>query len=189
MDQITKTLLRTAPGSIGETAKTYATSYSKLLSRKTTNIVEFNEAFIQVIMFRVAAYERFEINDKNLLSPITNNILNPIYDFFAEMEKHIKAGLDPIEYVDNSTKFKMDLPTMILYTMMLESNNKRTGFAAADLDFMNESLKVIHQESNLACPYQSFFTETDFIQENNRKVKLFLFNTDASLAVLIRNSH
>lgn len=181
-------LLRTAPGSVGETAKTYANSYARINKVATRDKQQFDTAFKQVILFRVLAYEKFSVDDKNLLQPFKENILQPIYSFFDEIEEQMKNNISAFEYTDNRPVFQVDLPTMALYTMLLESNNKRMGFAGADEDFMFEALKVIHQEAKAECAYQSFFTEADFIEENMMKLKLFLFNVDQSLAYLIRGS-
>ncbi|HRO86101.1 MAG TPA: hypothetical protein PK110_14855 [Niabella sp.] len=188
MDYQTKTLLRTAPGSVGETAKAYANSYSRINKIGTRDIREFTNAFMQVATYRVMAYQQIGVDDQNLLSPISETIFQPIYNFFNEIEEQMKAGVPLSEYKDNRPLFKVDLPTMTLYTMLLESNNKRLGFAAADDDFMTEALKVVYQETNAGCSYQTLFTETDFMEENMLKVKLFLFNIDRSLGFLIRNS-
>lgn len=188
MDHQTRTLLRTAPGSVGETAKAYANSYSRINRINTREIREFTTGFKQVVTYRVMAYQQIGVDDQNLLSPVTETIFQPIYDFFDEIEEHMKTGVLLSEYKDNRPIFKIDLPTMSLYTMLLESNNKRLGFAAADDDFMSEALKIVHQETYSTCSYQTFFTETDFVEENMLKLKLFLFKIDRSLHFLIRNS-
>lgn len=177
MDNLLKTQIRTAPGSVGDTAKAYAKSYSSINKTCTKDLTKFTDAFRAVVAMRLMAYASLGVDDGNLLSPpVTENTFQPIYRFFDDFEeKH--GGSYAFESLGNRNHFKIDLPTMILYTMLLESNNKREGFFAfgiMDSSFINEVLRIVYQETNNVCSYQTFFPESNFIVENNHKLLLFL---------------
>ncbi len=176
MDNLLKIQLRTAPGSIGDTAKSYAKSYSSINKTCAKDLTNFTDAFRAVVAMRLMAYASLNVDDGNLLSPpVTEKTFQPIYNFFDEFEER-HGGSYAFESLGNRNHFKIDLPTMILYTMLLESKNKREGFAFGIMDssFMNEVLRIIYQETNNVCSYQTFFSESNFIVENNHKLALFL---------------
>ncbi len=186
MDAATEYLLKNGFGSIGETARAYSNSYKNLNNIRTVNEDEFNNSFLTVINFRIVAYESIGIDGGNLLIPIRLNGLNKIHAFFNEMEVYIKTEIPESEYIDKSIGLRIDLPTMILYSMILESNNKRIGFAGAREQFMRMALKIVHQEVKTVCPYQVLFSEDDFIEENYPKIYAFIHDVDNSLGDLIR---
>lgn len=189
MSALTENLLRNGSGSIGETARAYADLYKKINALRTLNEDEFNNALLNVLTLRAIVYENLGVHDGNLLIPIHLNGLKQIHVFFKEVEEYIKTRMPIPNYVDKSIELRLDLPTMILYSMVLESDNKRKGFAGAGELFIKRVLKVVHQEVKSICPYQVLFSEEDFIEENYGKILVFIQDADSSLGDLIRMSN
>lgn len=190
MNLQTKQLLIYAPGSVGDTSRAYALSYSRIIRQKTKDLEEFNNALNQVISIRELAYKKIGVNDQNLLIPASTNGVNAIYRILDPIDEEAKSNSDISEedYSLLISFLRLDLPTMVLYAMLLESNIKRQGFAAADSEFLEEALRTLYSETYKICPYQTMFSEDDFLIANTDKVKLFLSKADNSLDIMIRVS-
>lgn len=173
MDAATLNVLRNEPGSIGDTARAYATSFVRIVTERTDELDVFNNGLFMTIMYRALSMEQAGTTAGNLLIPI-----------------HIK-GLDEVHRVfdvvnqDNNVKYKLDLPTMVFYTMLLESVSYRKGFAAMANEDIQTALQIIHQEINKICPYQVLISEDDFAYFNAMVSQSFLIKVDKSLAAII----
>lgn len=162
-------------GSVSVTTQTFANCYSSATSKKTTSRDEFNSVFARIIDERIAICERLGINDTNLL-------INNIEDAFQKLV-FIVQGIEVLkeDKSRDSNHFLVDLPTMILYTMLLESKTKRDWFALFKPPIMKAALKEIHHQCYSLCSHQTLFSEESFIKDNEQKVKVFLYEIDPAL--------
>lgn len=173
MDQKTLNSLRNDPGSIGETARAYATSFVKIVTQRTNDFGEFCNGLFMTIMYRSLAMEQTGITSGNLLLPFVRKGLDEVHRIFDQVNQ------------DNDIKYKLDLPTMVFYTMLLESESYRNGFARMNNADIETALEIIHSEITKICPYQILISESDFTYFNIMISQSFLIKADRSLATVI----
>jgi hypothetical protein len=172
MDAKTQSL-RSEPGAIGDTARAYATSFARYVTEKTDNLNNFNSAFLITLMHRALVFEQTGNTTGNLLLPIHTKGVDEVHRLFDLVNQN------------NDIKYKLDLPTMILYSMLLESASYREGFAGMINGDIQIALGIIHQEIKEICPYQVLIGEDDFIYFNSMVSQSFLIKVDWSLALKI----
>lgn len=169
----TQNLLRHEPGSIGDTARAYATSFARIVTERTDNLPEFNNGLFMTIMYRALAIEQAGTTAGNLLMPVHQRGVDELHHYFDLANQ------------DKDVKYKLDLPTMVFYSMLLESASYRQGFAGMSNDDIQTALQVIHQEIAKICPYQVLISEDDFAYFNILVSQSFLMKIDKSLTAII----
>lgn len=169
----TQNIFRNGPGSIGETARAFATSFIRIVAKRTNDLDEFNNGLFMTIMYRALAFEQAGTIKGNLLLPIHTKGLDEVHRIFDMVNQ------------DNDIKYKLDFPTMVFYSMLLESATYRQGFAGMNNDDTESALKIIHQEIVSICPYQVFINEDDFSYFNIIVSQSFLLKADKSLTSVI----
>ena len=169
----TQNLLRNEPGSIGDTARAFATSFSRIVTEKTEQLDVFNNGLFMTLMYRALAMEQAGTTAGNLLIPIHQRGVDEMHHLFDLVNQ------------DNDVKYKLDLPTMVFYSMLLESASYRKGFAGMSNDDIQTALQIIHQEITKICPYQVLINEDDFAYFNILISQSFLMKVDKSLTPII----
>jgi len=155
-------IIRNAPGFIGNTASNYSLLFRKYLHQSSDEAEDFKKAFMLVIMHRILMSEIEGRKEGNLLYPIHIKGVDEIYSSFDKMN------------IGSETNFKLDLPTMILYSMLLESEYFRITFEKEDTFFHKISLEAIHLEVVKICPKQIKFNLSEFVQKNIPLLIIFL---------------
>lgn len=173
MDATTLEMLRNEPGSIGDTARAYATSFARIVTERTNKPEAFNNGLYMTIMYRIRVMEQLETTEGNLLLPLNTKGVDEIHRLF-DLE-------EPFE----DMPFKLDLPTMTLYAMLLESPLYRRGFAEMNATEVLYPLGIIYEEIYKICPYQSIIKRLAFDLENSFRVTKFIMAADKSLKPII----
>ncbi|MBC7389076.1 MAG: hypothetical protein H7329_07695 [Opitutaceae bacterium] len=183
MDSYTKLKLSSGSTSLKETAKIIAGLYVK--KKRSTNPIKnsiiFGVIFKRMIQEKITVKDYTETDEGNYF--LHNNLdWYPLRNKFLEVFKKIFKANCPKEYSSNySSNYKYDLPTQILYYMLLESKFKRKGLAGANDELAKEILKDVHQEVKNICPYQTYTLEKEFVEVNLILYRLFLCEFDPSL--------
>lgn len=81
--------------------------------------------------------------------------------------------------------FKIDLPTMTVFTMLLESDKLRRGFAALSQTELLYPIGIIYEEIQKICPYQCIVGRLAFDFEITFQYMDFLTNADKSIRNII----
>ncbi len=158
--------LRTEPGSIGDTARAYATGFKQLAPVIILYERMFNHAFNSVLLRMERESDDNTIADGNLLIPIhTKGIIE------------IHRLLDLTEG-EKSVAYKLDLPTMILYAMLLESSSFREGFIKMENEDIMTVLRIIHEEITSVCQHQVIGSEYEFVFLNSCLIPEFIMQAD-----------
>ena len=159
---IIEEIIKTAPGFIGERARNYALLFKRSLPKGTEETTAFNKAFF------IAIIQRDTLTD--ITRKQEGSLLHPLYD----------KGIDEIHRVcdkvgiSQEAKYRLDLPTMVLYSMLLESESLRIIFDKADEQFYQFALKGIYQEVRRICPSQIRVEEQEYIKLHTTLLKPFL---------------
>lgn len=173
--------LQTGAGCFGETAKVYANAYRRYERSRIENIKLFETRFMYVVNERVCFYQSMQSSEitleglearlANKLVIDGNNAVNRIYEFIDMM-----TDMPSFSVPDNSIRqlFKLDLPTIITYAMLNESADLRKVLRNLDYELVRFCLGIIHQEVLSVCPFQSNFSEEDFIDRNASRILTFL---------------
>jgi hypothetical protein len=187
-----KNALSYGPGSIGETANSYATGFLRAVVNNygsqtaVTNVDDFKRLFLVVVEARKWA---LSLINQNFQNPITTiDEVETVFTFLEAMEEAAKLREETLCGDNTLGKIILDLPTMILYCCLLESSNTRQGLAAANSTLLEEVLRIIYDQVKCVCSSQIFISEEDFVAENKSKLKLILLELDPSLKTLIKFS-
>lgn len=173
MDAATLIALRNEPGSIGDTARVYATSFARIVTERTDEQDVFNNGLHLTLMYRAIALEKAGTIDGNLLLPLHIKGVSEIHRLLDAAEP------------DLDLPFRQDLPTMVLYAMLMESPSYRRGFAEMDSREILYPIGIIYEEIGKICPYQVRVIRNGFDLENAFLVRMFLFEADKSLKPII----
>lgn len=157
----------TDDGSISKTTRVYAKRYAQLMPTKTNDLLKFSTPFEKVIEERSFISQGLENNEENLFGEDYRLALMMLHGFFEEME--IVNRRSP-----GTQKYLIDLPSMILYSMILESKTKRTWFESFDSNAIMAALKEIHHQCVELCSYQIQYDEQTFVLEHKSDLKLFV---------------
>lgn len=167
MDRETLLLLRTEPGSIGETARAYATGYYRVAPVTFKDERLFYQLFTSVLMKREQANTDNNLEDGNLLIPAHTKGLNEIYRIFDLIPGERYIG------------YKVDLPTMILYSMLLESESYREGLIRMENADVMDVLSMIYEEVKSVCPNQTLDSNYNFTFQNSCMISDFIIEANS----------
>lgn len=173
MDAATLNVLRNEPGSIGDTARAYATSFARIVTERTDEQDIFNNGLHLTLAYRAIVLEQAGTTEGNLLLPLHTKGVSEIHRL-----------LDIVEH-DLDLPFRLDLPSMVLYTMLLESASYRRGFAEMNAKETLPPIGIIYEEIEKICPYQVRVDRFGFDLENSSLVRRFLLEADKSLKPII----
>lgn len=167
MDTATRDLLAKTPGSIGDTARAYAISFSRIVPERTENLSVFNNGLYMVIIARMESYkEAFEPS----IGKHPDNLLLPVHTKGVDEIHRLFDLATPVRDII----FKLDLPSMTLYSMLLESKSYRDGFTIMDKNYTTSALEIIYEETKRACSHQVLFDKSAYVINNTSTLKKFL---------------
>jgi hypothetical protein len=139
---------------------------------------EFLDIFSRVIRHRVLKYSSEQIDHKgNLLLKSSDFGISLIFRFFNSLEGvHNEFTGQKFNYHFGSIlqDMRIDLATMTLYTMFLESGWVRMLIAMLNRMDTKEVFILFHNKLKSIYPYQIFFGAEQFASENVLKAKLFV---------------
>lgn len=183
MDDHIKYQISRGPTSLSETARILAGLYFRRKKSKKSikNSIIFGIFFKRMIQERISEKDNYRTDEEYAF--FHNNLELYTYrnKFLSILKKIFKASC-PNEYFPKySLIYKCDLPTQILYYMLLESKFKRNGLAGANDKLAREILKDVHKEVKHICPYQTYTIEKEFVEVNLKLYRKFLCEFEPSL--------
>lgn len=156
--------LRYQPGSIGNATRSFVMSYADVGSRTASSAQEFNTTFHRVLINRENDYLKQKLEDGNLLVPTKEKGIAEIHRNFDSLT------------IGENTLYHMDLPTMILLVLVLESRKRRKFLLGLTQDSLMQCILIVYEETNKVCSYQSIFNKGEFIFNASRLLRLYFEN-------------
>jgi hypothetical protein len=161
------------PGSIQDYARAYSKSFKEQQKTKIVSPAEFNKVFNKVLIAREEIYERIGITNDNLWMPVRTKGVDEVHSVIS------------VSMQSGNLDYKCDLPTMILYALILESKVKRKDFAEMSEGETLAQLKVLRDEVNRVCDYQVQMDELTFCRYNYYIIQQVIMDCDKDFAISI----
>lgn len=153
-------------------SKGYAAAYLKMMPIRTPDLQNFVEGLLKVIDLRIKIFNQIGFPDGSLIRSLNSDYFTLIYDFFNELAIRGVMGLSkPFEM---RKSLELDLSTMILYFIILESEDNRDLLKCSNIENISKLLKFLYLDVNLICSYQTCLTTEEFIEENAPFLHLFI---------------
>ena len=126
----------------------------------------FNQVFTSLLL------RREKVSDDNNIA--SGNLLIPTHT------KGLKEILRILNTVpgEKCAVYKLDLPTMVLYAMLLESDTYREGFVRMENEDLMQVLTMIYEEIKSVCPHQCLGSEDEFTFLNSCLITDFVKEAD-----------